>query len=124
MDDCASEQAGRQAVVHPAPLVLTPAQQCLQQQLRTKHRELSKRIALQQQELKKLGEQLLLTQQFEQPQQRPQLLNPPPPLQSISPQLQQQQQLQQRPVSVYHPGTDMLTLEQQQLQQHQRLHQQ
>jgi len=46
-----------------APLVLSPAQQQLQQQLRTKHAELARRIASQQEELLRLGNQLALTPQ-------------------------------------------------------------
>merc|ERR1719270_2553828 len=42
-------------------LYLTPAQVALQQQLKSKHAELSRRIALQQAELLRLGEQLALT---------------------------------------------------------------
>jgi len=46
-----------------SPLVLTPAQQLLQRQLRSKHLELSRRIAEQQRELNRLDQQLLLTTQ-------------------------------------------------------------
>lgn len=42
-------------------LYLTPAQMALQQQLKSKHAELSRRIAMQQAELLRLGEQLALT---------------------------------------------------------------
>lgn len=44
-----------------SPLVLTAAQVALQHQLKTKHAELSRRIALQQAELTRLGDQLSLT---------------------------------------------------------------
>jgi len=68
-------------------IYLTPAQIALQEQLKSKHSELSRRIALQQAELIRLGEQLALTYQqptaFYNNQQQPQ---------------QQQQQQQQQHV--------------------------
>merc|ERR1711892_39021 len=44
-----------------SPIVLTAAQVALQQQLKTKHAELSRRIVLQQAELLRLGDQLQMT---------------------------------------------------------------
>ena len=72
-----------------APLLLTPAQQLLQQQLRTKHCELERRIAEQQQELARLGQQLNLSIQNTGPFHHQQLMQLP--RQQLGPEQQQQQ---------------------------------
>merc|ERR1719348_2501665 len=88
-------------------LFLTAAQVALQQQLKSKHAELSRRIALQQAELLRLGEQLALTyrdpnnaiynQQQQQQQQQQQNIIDHDHINAAQQQhLQQQQQQQQQ----------------------------
>merc|ERR1712029_1271419 len=87
-------------------LCLTPAQVALQQQLKSKHAELSRRIALQQAELLRLGEQLALTyrdpnnaiynQQQQQQQQQQNIIDPDHINAAQQQHLQQQQQQQQQ----------------------------
>merc|ERR1719220_3242736 len=106
-------------------IYLTPAQVALQTQLKSKHAELHRRIALQQAELLRLGEQLALTyrdlgsffnhpppQQQQQhqtsPSQPPNLIQPQSMLIRSHQQLPQQQQIN-------------LTLQQQQQQQQQQI---
>merc|ERR1719273_767439 len=65
MDSFSVSSAGGYGGVEAAGqrVYLTPAQVALQEQLKSKHSELSRRIALQQAELIRLGEQLALTYQ-------------------------------------------------------------
>merc|ERR1712029_1298330 len=85
-------------------LCLTPAQVALQQQLKSKHAELSRRIALQQAELLRLGEQLALTYRdpnnaiYNQQQQQQQNIIDHDHINAAQQQqhLQQQQQQQQQ----------------------------
>merc|ERR1719362_1430321 len=81
---------------------LTPAQVALQTQLKSKHAELSRRIALQQAELLRLGEQLALTYRDpgsffnnHPPQQQQQVVEPDQ-INVVLQQPQQQQQQQQQ----------------------------
>jgi len=129
-------------------LYLTAAQVALQQQLKSKHAELSRRIALQQAELLRLGEQLALTyrdpnnaiynQQQQQQQQQQNIIDHDHINAAQQQHLQQQQQQQQQqyltspsqphilhsPLMVRSQPQQMNNLVLQQQQQQQQHHQQ